>query len=117
MSRQMTEPVAIEPGEERELEHHPSPKTYVGVAVILAFITAVEVAMSYIDALRVILVPTLIVLAVVKFSMVVLWFMHLRFDSRIFKRLFITGLTLALAVFGIVLWFFFTHGGAAPTAG
>jgi cytochrome c oxidase subunit 4 len=35
--------------------------------------------------------------------MVVLWFMHLRFDSRLFRRLFVTGIVLALFVYTIVL--------------
>jgi hypothetical protein len=40
--------------------------------------------------------------------------MHLRFDSRLFRRLFITGIVLAMAIFAIVLTFFATHGGPAP---
>jgi hypothetical protein len=52
--------------------------------------------------------------AVVKFVMVGGYFMHLKFDSPIFRRFFVTGLLLAMVVFGVVLWFFFTHGGAAP---
>jgi cytochrome c oxidase subunit 4 len=39
----------------------------------------------------------------VKFGTVVLWFMHLRFDSRIFRRLFVAGLMLALFVYLVVL--------------
>ena len=63
-----------------------------------------------------VIVPLLLAFAVIKFIMVALWFMHLQFDSRIFRRFFITGIILALIVFGIVLWIFFTHGGPAPTA-
>jgi hypothetical protein len=39
----------------------------------------------------------------IKFSLVVLWFMHLRFDSPVFKRLFVAGVILALSVFLVVL--------------
>ena len=42
-------------------------------------------------------------LSVVKFALVVLWFMHLRFDNPIFKRIFVFGLMLAVVVYLIVL--------------
>ncbi len=97
-------------------EHgHPTPRKYVGIAIILAVLTAIEVAVSYIKAIEPILVPVLLVLALVKFQMVASWFMHLRFDNSIFKRLFITGLVTAVLVFGVVLWWFFSHGG--PVSG
>jgi cytochrome c oxidase subunit 4 len=111
----MTDPVAVEaPREDVELSHHPSPRTYVKVAVILAIVTALEVAIYYVPSIRDFLVPSLLIFAVIKFVMVGAYFMHLKFDSPIFRRFFMVGIFLALAVFGVVLWFFFTHGGAAP---
>ena len=96
--------------------HHPGPRQYVFVAVILAIVTAIEVAIYYIPFLEDWLVPLLIAFLVVKFVMVVAWFMHLKFDSRMFRRLFLTGLILAFVVFGIVLAAFFLAGeGPAPT--
>lgn len=100
--------------EQAELVEHPSPRQYVNVAIILAIITAVEVAIFYIEALEVILVPALIALSLIKFALVILWFMHLKFDSPLFRRLFVTGVVLALFVFGIVLAIFFTRGGSSP---
>lgn len=86
------------------MEHaHPGPLQYVKVAVVLAVVTAVEVMIYYIPAVRPYIAPLLIVLSAIKFGMVALWFMHLKFDSRLFRRLFITGIILALAVFAIVL--------------
>jgi len=82
---------------------HPTEKTYVGIALILGVITSVEVAVYYVKALKGVLVPILLALSLVKFSMVVLWFMHLRFDSRLFRRLFVVGLLLAVFVYTIVL--------------
>ena len=117
MNQPVSEQAAVEPGEQHELSSHPGPTQYVGIAIVLAIVTAIEVAMSYIDLVRPILVPSLIVLAVIKFALVVLWFMHLRFDSRIFKRLFILSILLAVSLFAVVLVFFFTHGGPAPVAG
>jgi cytochrome c oxidase subunit 4 len=82
---------------------HPSELQYVWVAVFLAVITGAEVAIYYARSLGSLLVIILVVLSVVKFSTVVLWFMHLRFDSKLFRRLFVTGLVLALGVYTIVL--------------
>jgi cytochrome c oxidase subunit 4 len=96
---------------------HPSPRKYVNVAIILAIITAVEVAIYYVTSLKDFLVPILLALAFVKFVMVGLYFMHLKFDSHTFRRFFITGIILALAVFGAVMALFFTRGGPSPGFG
>lgn len=99
-----TEPEATQ--EEPELPRHPGPKEYVVVAIALAIVTAFEVAIFYVDVPRVLFVTLLLVMSAVKFSLVVLWFMHLRFDSRIFRRLFIAGILLAIFVYAIVLAIF-----------
>jgi cytochrome c oxidase subunit 4 len=87
-------------------EHeHPSDITYIWVAVWLALLTAIEVSTYAIDfgGLH---VPVLIVLMAVKFGFVVAFFMHLKFDSKLFRRLFITGLVTALAVYLAALTMF-----------
>ena len=109
----------VEPMEAEELSHHPSPKQYVWVAIILAIVTAAEVGIYYIGFFEEhtgALIAFLIAFALMKFVMVAAWFMHLRFDSRVFRRFFITGIVLGFLIFGIVLWTFFAHGGAAPAA-
>ncbi len=82
---------------------HPGPLEYIKIGLILAAITAVEVGIYYIEAIEDVLVPILIVLSALKFSMVVLWFMHLRFDSRLFAWLLAGGLMLAGILMVIVL--------------
>ncbi len=82
---------------------HPGERQYIVIAVILAVITAAEVAVSYSEAFEDILAPTLILMSIVKFVMVVAFFMHLRFDSRLFRRLFVAGIFLALFCYTIVL--------------
>ena len=42
-------------------------------------------------------------LSLIKFTLVVAWFMHLRFDNKLFMTLFVTGLFTALIVFTVVL--------------
>jgi cytochrome c oxidase subunit IV len=101
---QETRPQAV--AEEPELAAHPGPRQYVVVAIWLAVATAIEVAWYYADVPHALFVALLLFLSFIKFNMVVLWFMHLRFDSPIFRRLFATGLALALSVYLIVLVIF-----------
>jgi cytochrome c oxidase subunit IV len=86
-------------------EHaHPGPREYIKIAIVLAVVTAIEIALFYIEGLSDAVVTwTLIALMIIKFALVGLWFMHLKFDSPIFMRLFAVGLGLAVLVFGVVL--------------
>ncbi len=85
---------------------HPTWKTYVVVGAILTAITAIEVAIFYIPALHGIIVPALLSLSALKFFIVVLFYMHLKFDSRIFGRVFFAPLLLAtLVVIGMIILF------------
>jgi len=52
------------------------------------------------------LVPSLIFMMIVKFYLVATWFMHLRFDSKLFGRMFTTGLLLAVGVYVATLTVF-----------
>ena len=89
---------------------HPGPRKYVGIAAILAIITAFEVAVYYVESWRNILVPLLIGMMVVKFSLVALFFMHIRFDNPGFGRIFAAGIALAASVYCIVLLTFGVFG-------
>ena len=82
---------------------------YVIVAAILAGITALEVAISYVD-IGPIFLPLLLGLMIIKFTVVVRLFMHLKFDSKIFTWLFGAGLFLAAGVYIAMLsaFHFFT---------
>jgi cytochrome c oxidase subunit 4 len=92
-----------DPYEAQALHHeHPSAKEYIRIGVILAVLTALEVATYYVDVGGA-LVPTLIGLAVVKFALVVMWFMHLKFDAPTYARFFLMGLAGAATLYLIVL--------------
>lgn len=80
--------------------HHPTDFDYVKVAIGLAILTALEVVLSYIDALKGawLLTPLLIVM-VIKFIIVASQFMHLRFDSKTLSRIFYASLILAVGVY------------------
>jgi len=79
-------------------EPHASNKTYVLIAVVLGVITAVEVMVFYIEALHPVLVPILVSLSATKFALVVSFFMHLKYDGKILRGLFIGPLAVAAAI-------------------
>ena len=104
MSSETLAPTAAEAAHadhEVHAHEHPSDKKYIVVALILAAFTALEVLTYFVD-FKAAAVPTLIILMIIKFVMVVLYFMHLRFDSPVFMRLFVTGLVLAVSVYAIM---------------
>ncbi|GAC1409425.1 MAG: hypothetical protein NVSMB57_02060 [Actinomycetota bacterium] len=87
-----------------QTEHsHPGPWKYIQIAFILAIITAIEVALFYLKMPKPVLVVILLALSAVKFGMVALYFMHLKFDAPIFKKLFLIGVVLAFSVYSVVL--------------
>ena len=79
-------------------DHGLSDFGYIKVAVLLAVLTAAEVMLYFVDT-GPIEVPGLLILMVVKFWIVVAYFMHLRFDSKLFTWMFVGGMVLALAVY------------------
>lgn len=103
--------VAARPLGSGHVARHPSPKEYVRIAIILAVITALEVAVYYVDAVRDLLIPLLFLFSLIKFTLVVLWFMHLKFDSRTYARFFVLGLAGAITLYLIVLLTFRVFGG------
>jgi cytochrome c oxidase subunit 4 len=88
-----------------EVRAHPDPWQYVVVAVVLAVITAVEIAVSYTegDIPDGLIVVLLLSMMVMKFFLVASWFMHLRTDQPMFKRFFILGSIAAPLLYLIVL--------------
>jgi cytochrome c oxidase subunit 4 len=85
-------------------EHpHPGPRTYVNVALVLGVVTAIEIAIYYLNMPDGLLIGLLLFFSIMKFTLVVLYFMHLKFDAIIFRRLLVTGIVLATTVYIIVL--------------
>ena len=69
-------------------EHHPGPRQYVIIGIILVVITGIEVGLFYLQANAAVIVWLLIASSLAKFLIVVGFFMHLRFDDRRFALLF-----------------------------
>ncbi len=100
-----------ESGIDHEPEDHPGEHwtdlKFVYLAIGLAGITAIEVALSYmVDDLGPVFLPLLILLMMIKFFAVVSYFMHLKFDNRLFSLLFYMGLFLAVGVYIAALFTF-----------
>ena len=97
---------------EHDSEHpaHPGVGQYVEIGIILAVMTLLEVIIfeSFDSGLDTAIgIPALILLTILKFALVVMWFMHLRFDHKMFRRFFYVGVILSLFVYSIVAlnWF------------
>ena len=85
---------------------HPTPITYLKVAFTLVALTGLEVGVFYVDALEPAFLPIFLILSIAKFVLVVLFYMHLKFDARFFSTVFIGGLLLAAAVAIILMVLF-----------
>jgi azurin len=90
---------------------HPTFRQYVVVATFLFVITIIEFILIYdragiSDDLGAAKIPLLVVLSAIKFAIVIMFYMHLKFDSRLFTAVFLAGLALAFAVGLAVLGLF-----------
>jgi cytochrome c oxidase subunit 4 len=74
---------------------HATIGTYLIVAGILTAVTALEFGVIYVRRLAPVLIPLLLVLSAGKFALVVMFFMHLRYDSRVLTFVFVAPLVLA----------------------
>ncbi len=77
---------------------HPTPLTYFKVAMVLSIITAIEVGVFYLEFVGWGIIPILVLLSAAKFLLVAMYYMHLKFDDRIFSTMFVAGLVVASGV-------------------
>jgi len=92
-----------------EVEHaHPTWSTYWKVALILTLITVGEVWAYYIPSFVASrgFVPTLLVLSAAKFAIVVMFYMHLKYDHRLFRAIFTGPLIIAMTTIVALLFLF-----------
>ncbi len=87
---------------QNKVESHPQPN-YVGVFGALAILTAIEVGVTYLPVPR---IPVLVPLAIAKAALVVLFYMHLKFDRRVFTTIFVIGLLMGTGlIISLILLF------------
>jgi azurin len=96
--------------------HHPSTSQYVLIAVILFAITIVEFLLiwdrvpieEHLGASK---IPLLVGLSAVKFAIVIMFYMHLKFDNRLLGSVFVSGLILSFLVGIALIGLFVGFGG------
>jgi cytochrome c oxidase subunit 4 len=91
-----------------EAHAHPTWSTYKWVALVLTVITVIEVWVYYIPefvASR-LFVPSLLIMSAAKFAIVVLFYMHLRYDHKLFRALFTGPLLIAMLTIVALLFLF-----------
>ena len=88
---------------------HVSAKFYVKIALILAVFTALETSTYWIDFAG-FNTAILLILMVIKFVMVVLYFMHLKYSSKLTWIVVASGLFWMMILFGITMADYLTRG-------
>ena len=87
---------------------HPTWSTYWKVALILTVITAIEVWIYYVPSIynSKWFVPSLLIMSATKFVIVVAFYMHLKYDHKLFRALFTGPLIIAVVtLFGLMFLF------------
>jgi cytochrome c oxidase subunit 4 len=79
-----------------------SKPNYLLVFIFLAVFTALEIGVSYLPPI--IKIPALILLAGTKASLVVLYFMHLRYDNRLYALPILIAIVLAIPIIVTILF-------------
>ena len=75
---------------------------YLFIFITLVFFTLIETLVSYVQqaAIR---FPTLVVLSIAKALLVLLYFMHLKSDSKVFSYLFTAGCILSIPLILVIV--------------
>src|SRR3954469_4628717 len=90
-----------------EVHEHPTWKQYKWVALILTLITVVEVWIYYTSFKdSPLFVPVLLIMSAVKFAIVGAFYMHLKYDLKLFRALFIGPLIIAISTVIALLFLF-----------
>jgi cytochrome c oxidase subunit 4 len=83
---------------------HAGPGFYWLIGAALGIITLLEVWLFGVEGLGGWYVPLLLGLSALKFVGVVAFFMHLRFDHRMFTYVFVSAMALGILIFVIILF-------------
>lgn len=90
---------------------HASVRAYLWIAAILSVITFLEFRLFEVDAFGASgRNAIMLILSALKFSMVVAFFMHLRFEHRIYSYFFVASMFLGVGVFLAILLLQRHHG-------
>jgi len=91
------------------IEHHVPKGTYFAVFAALMVLTLATVAVAFVDLGRLNVVVALVV-ALIKATMVVLFFMHVKYSPRLTQLVLVSALAWLAILFGITLSDYLTRG-------
>ncbi len=97
---------AIATHDHADQPHHPGAGIYLIVALFLCVLTAMEITVFYVPALKTVIVPVLLVLAAAKFALIAMFFMHLKYDSWTLSGIFIFPLFIAAFMLASLMMLF-----------
>lgn len=101
-------------------EHHDAEQKryhdFFNLAIILSFLTMLELVLIFLPFVKGVLFWTLVVLSLVKFFTVIFIFMHLIYDKMMYTILFMAGLVIATGTV-IALVFLFSPSRAEQNEG
>jgi cytochrome c oxidase subunit IV len=96
-----------------DLDAHPvhGTKTYWVIGAYLFILTALEIAAYYLeDSLGSLATPVILVLSAAKFILVVMFYMHLKYDSKMFTGVFLFPMALAtLVIVSLIVLYHVLH--------
>ena len=98
-------------GHDPHTHAHPTAKKYLGIAIILTIITVIEVAVFYVPSMHQFLPPVLLTLSALKFALVAMFYMHLKFDHRLYSWVFVVPMLFATAIILALLALFSAQRG------
>jgi cytochrome c oxidase subunit 4 len=88
--------------------HHPTGTQYLKIAILLTAITVIEVWAYYIPALVAspLFNPALLIMSAAKFIIVIMFYMHLKFDNKLFRNIFTGSMLVAMFTITALLFLF-----------
>ncbi len=81
--------------ETQEISPQRMQRNYIAVFVALAVLTAIELGVNYLPVPR---IPVLVPLALAKATLVAMFYMHLKYDRRVFSLVFVMGILMGVGM-------------------
>ncbi len=85
---------------------HVGSSVYLIVGAFLIVLTGMEITVAYVHALRPVLVPVLMILAIAKFALIAMFFMHLKYEKWVLNTMFLFPLAIAIGAFFALIGLF-----------
>jgi cytochrome c oxidase subunit 4 len=103
-----------QPAEHAVEQHGLTIRQYLMIGAGLTVVTILELGISYSGMTESLMITLLLVLSAFKFIVVVAYFMHLRFDSGLFTKMFVGSLLLMIAITSALLTLFWWDSHTIP---